>query len=87
MLIIELPKNFKKEKIFYDFIQREKKFVMYSLRYPDSDKKIVGYDIFKIRNDFICNKERMPFNSAWGEKAWSYTTLKSAQEKFKELTK
>ena len=60
------------------------------------DNRLVGYEVFiiRIQREFTFpngtvnpEKESFPGDSQWGNSAWSYCTLKSAQKRYDEITK
>lgn len=94
--MIPLPLTRKKNGCYYTQVHRTEKTALYSLSYdpPGPDTKIIGYEVFKIRIDPagmlpngapVAEKEHFPSNEEFGKIAWSFSTQRTAMEKFQQL--
>jgi hypothetical protein len=90
-----LPIDYTKNNCIYHQIKRDDKRALYSITYKENPDLIVGYDVFKVKifpsftfpgtNKISPEKEGLPWSEAFGSFAFSYSTLKAAEEKYEEL--
>ena len=46
----KMDNHFTDKGSIYDLVKQEKNIAMYSLRYPENQNQIIGYDVFKIES-------------------------------------
>lgn len=88
-----LPLKLKRRGVFYDQVKRSEAAAIYSLRH-NAGGRIVGYDVYRVlcrgehafKGKNYPTAERVPWDREWGQRAWSFTALKAAEEKFSELS-
>jgi hypothetical protein len=91
-----LEKEFTYKGFIYSEVIRNGKFAIYKYTNPKWLNKKYYFDVIEIRivpdytfpnGIFAPEHEAYQKDAAWGDCAWTYTTLEDAQKKFKTLIK
>jgi len=91
--MLKLQETYKKNNTSYTLVKRNDKAAMYKQFLPDGLH--IGYEVFiiKVQPEFrfpngVVNptKEKFPGNNDFGKIAWSFKTIKCAEERYSEIT-